>query len=55
LLLLGKLRERCAAVYLIGTEIRIASEERLLREELGAEFDAYAARVPALLPGWPRG
>lgn len=39
------------AVYLAGTLIRIRSEERLLRETFGAEFEAYAERVPALLPG----
>jgi protein-S-isoprenylcysteine O-methyltransferase Ste14 len=43
-----------AAVYLLGTWIRVASEEKLLRGEFGAAFDAYAARVPALLPGWRR-
>jgi len=40
------------AVYLGGTLIRISSEERLLRETFGAEFEAYAERVPALLPGF---
>jgi protein-S-isoprenylcysteine O-methyltransferase Ste14 len=44
-----------AVVFLLGTLIRVASEERLLRQEFGAEFDAYAADVPALLPRWPRG
>jgi len=39
------------AVCLAGTLIRIRSEERLLRETFGAEFEAYAERVPALLPG----
>jgi len=39
------------AVYLGGTLIRIRSEERLLRETFRAEFEAYAERVPALLPG----
>ena len=38
-------------VYLGGTQIRIRSEERLLRETFGAEFEAYSRRVPALLPG----
>jgi hypothetical protein len=37
-------------VFLIGTEIRIRSEERLLRENFGAEFEAYAHEVPALIP-----
>jgi protein-S-isoprenylcysteine O-methyltransferase Ste14 len=39
------------AVFLSGTLIRIRSEERLLREAFGAEFEAYSKRVPALLPG----
>lgn len=39
------------AVYLGGTLIRIRSEERLLLETFGAEFEAYTKRVPALLPG----
>ena len=38
-------------VFFIGTMIRIRSEERLLRETFGAEFEAYTQRVPALLPG----
>lgn len=38
-------------VFLTGTVIRIRSEERLLRETFGAEFEAYTQRVPALLPG----
>ena len=42
-----------AIVYLLGTQIRVVSEERLLREEFGADFDAYAARVPSLIPRWP--
>lgn len=38
-------------IFLAGTMIRIRSEERLLRETFGAEFEAYARRVPALIPG----
>ena len=38
-------------IFLIGTIIRIRSEERLLRETFGTEFDAYSQRVPALIPG----
>jgi protein-S-isoprenylcysteine O-methyltransferase Ste14 len=38
-------------VFLAGTYIRIQSEERLLRQTFGAEFDAYARKVPALIPG----
>ena len=37
-------------VYTVGTAIRVHSEERLLREAFGTEFDAYAQRVPALVP-----
>ena len=39
-----------AIVYLIGTAIRISTEERLLRSTFGVKFDDYARRVPALLP-----
>ena len=38
-------------VFLAGTYIRIQSEERLLRQTFGAEFEAYARKVPALIPG----
>lgn len=38
------------AVFLVGSWIRIRSEERLLRESFGAEFDDYACRVPAVFP-----
>jgi len=37
-------------VFLIGNEIRIRSEEKLLRETFGVKFDEYAARVPAVFP-----
>lgn len=37
-------------VFAIGTEIRIRSEEKLLREAFGVEFEEYARRVPALFP-----
>jgi protein-S-isoprenylcysteine O-methyltransferase Ste14 len=37
-------------VFTIGTVVRVHSEERLLRAEFGAEFDAYARRVPAVVP-----
>jgi protein-S-isoprenylcysteine O-methyltransferase Ste14 len=39
------------AIFFIGTVIRVRIEERLLREEFGPEFEAYARRVPAMLPG----
>ena len=38
-------------IFFIGTVIRIRSEERLLRETFGSEFDAYSRSVPALVPG----
>ena len=37
-------------VFAIGTFIRVRSEERLLREMFGHEFDAYAHEVPAVIP-----
>ena len=37
-------------LFAVGTVIRVRSEERLLREAFGAEFDAYARRVPAVVP-----
>lgn len=38
------------AVYLVGTLVRIRSEDALLRETFDAEFEAYRAAVPALFP-----
>ena len=37
-------------IFLIGVWIRIRTEERLLRQTFGAQFDEYAKRVPALIP-----
>ena len=37
-------------MYAIGTAIRVHSEEKLLREMFGTEFDNYAGKVPALIP-----
>ncbi len=37
-------------VFAIGTVVRVRSEEKLLREAFGAEFEAYARRVPAVVP-----
>ena len=39
------------ALFIPGTYIRIRSEERLLRQAFGAEFEEYARNVPALIPG----
>lgn len=38
-------------LFLVGTIIRIRSEEKILRAAFGAKFDEYSARVSALLPG----
>jgi protein-S-isoprenylcysteine O-methyltransferase Ste14 len=38
-------------LFIVGTYIRIHSEERLLREAFGMEFEKYARKVPALIPG----
>lgn len=38
------------AVFAIGTAIRVHSEEKLLREAFGEEFEAYARKVPAVVP-----
>ena len=38
-------------LFIPGTYIRIQSEERLLRQAFGSEFEAYARAVPALIPG----
>jgi protein-S-isoprenylcysteine O-methyltransferase Ste14 len=38
-------------VFFLGTAIRIRSEERLLREAFGLEFETYARTVPAIVPG----
>jgi protein-S-isoprenylcysteine O-methyltransferase Ste14 len=35
--------------FLIGKQIRIRAEEKLLRESFGEKFDDYARRVPSLL------
>ena len=37
-------------IFAIGTFIRVRSEEKLLREAFGAEFDEYARKVPAVIP-----
>lgn len=39
------------AVFLIGTRIRVLREEKLLREAFGADFEDYARRVRAIVPG----
>ena len=37
-------------VFGIGTFIRVRSEEKLLREVFGHEFDEYKRSVPAVIP-----
>jgi len=39
------------AVFVLGTYLRVRVEERLLRGHFGSEFDDYARRVPAMIPG----
>ena len=38
------------AVFLIGTEIRVRSEDRLLASRFGDQFADYRKRVPAYIP-----
>lgn len=37
-------------LFLIGNHIRIRTEEQLLHETFGDQFDEYAQRVPAFIP-----
>ena len=37
-------------LFAIGTAIRVRSEEKLLREAFGREFEEYAQCVPAVIP-----
>lgn len=38
------------ALQLAGSWVRVREEDRLLRQAHGPSFDAYAAKVPALIP-----
>jgi protein-S-isoprenylcysteine O-methyltransferase Ste14 len=38
-------------IFVVGMVIRIRTEEKLLRSEFGEQFDEYARRVPAVIPG----
>lgn len=38
-------------VYVLGTWLRISREERLLRDQFGGAYDAYAGRVKRFVPG----
>lgn len=40
-----------SVLFIAGTWIRVRSEEQLLRQAFGPEFEAYERRVPALIPG----
>jgi protein-S-isoprenylcysteine O-methyltransferase Ste14 len=40
-----------SAVFILGTYIRVRSEEQLLREAFGSEFEKYEHKVSALIPG----
>jgi protein-S-isoprenylcysteine O-methyltransferase Ste14 len=51
-LAVGELRGVLAvALALVAIVHRIGVEERLMRQQFGAAYDAYAGRVPALVPG----
>jgi protein-S-isoprenylcysteine O-methyltransferase Ste14 len=39
------------ALFIAGTLVRARSEEKLLRETFGGEYDSYARRVRAFIPG----
>ena len=39
-------------IFALGTAIRIRTEERLLHEAFGEDFEAYRRYVPAILPRW---
>jgi protein-S-isoprenylcysteine O-methyltransferase Ste14 len=38
-------------LFMAGLVIRVRSEEKLLRSAFGEEFEEYAKRVPAVIPG----
>jgi protein-S-isoprenylcysteine O-methyltransferase Ste14 len=38
-------------IFAAGLVIRVRTEEKLLRAAFGEEFEAYARRVPAVIPG----
>jgi protein-S-isoprenylcysteine O-methyltransferase Ste14 len=38
-------------IFSVGLVIRVRSEEKLLRAAFGQEFEDYAKRVPAVIPG----
>jgi protein-S-isoprenylcysteine O-methyltransferase Ste14 len=38
-------------MFIVGTEIRVVSEERLLKQHFGSSYDHYRRRVKAYVPG----
>ena len=44
-----------AALIIYGIYLKASSEERFLRVELGAPYEAYSRRVPMLVPFLPHG
>jgi len=38
-------------IFWLGMVIRVRTEEKLLRAQFGQEFEEYARRVPAVIPG----
>ncbi len=38
-------------LYIVGTVMRVSIEEKLLRKQFGAAYDAYVARVRRFIPG----
>jgi protein-S-isoprenylcysteine O-methyltransferase Ste14 len=40
-------------LLLLGIFVKARLEERVLRRELGPAYEAYAKRVPMLIPFWP--
>jgi protein-S-isoprenylcysteine O-methyltransferase Ste14 len=38
-------------VYILGTEIRVRSEDELLAQHFGERFEQYRSNVKAYLPG----
>ena len=39
-----------ALAFIVGTEIRVRAEDRLLEQRFGLEFRNYRSRVPAYIP-----
>ena len=51
--LLSPLMALCWLVLVPAFVARSRAEERLLTRHFGSAYDAYAAHVPMLVPGWP--